>query len=92
VLPEGEYGALIFDCDGTLADSAAIHYRAWEVAFAAAGSVLPLSWYLARTGVPGAELIRQFQETFRVALDPARVAELQSQHILKRLERLQLGN
>ena len=28
---------LIFDCDGTLADTMALHYAAWEETFAAQG-------------------------------------------------------
>jgi HAD superfamily hydrolase (TIGR01509 family) len=30
---EGSYAAVIFDCDGTLADSMPLHYRSWVEAF-----------------------------------------------------------
>ena len=28
-LPDGEFDAYIFDCDGTLADTMPLHYKAW---------------------------------------------------------------
>jgi HAD superfamily hydrolase (TIGR01509 family) len=28
-IPDGEFAGLIFDCDGTLADTMPLHYRAW---------------------------------------------------------------
>lgn len=28
-VPDGEFGAYVFDCDGTLADTMPLHYRAW---------------------------------------------------------------
>ncbi|MEU8813377.1 HAD family phosphatase [Actinoplanes sp. NPDC048796] len=31
-LPEGEFDAYLFDCDGTIADSMPIHYKAWQQA------------------------------------------------------------
>ncbi|MGC9199790.1 MAG: HAD family hydrolase [Acidobacteriaceae bacterium] len=31
-LPEGEFKAYLFDCDGTIADSMPIHFRAWTQA------------------------------------------------------------
>ncbi|MEA3187804.1 MAG: hypothetical protein QOD99_1634 [Chthoniobacter sp.] len=28
-LPAGDFAAYIFDCDGTLADTMPLHYKAW---------------------------------------------------------------
>lgn len=33
-LPPGPFGAYLFDCDGTVADSMPLHYRAWKQALA----------------------------------------------------------
>ena len=30
-LPQGEFAAFIFDCDGTLADTMPLHWRAWAM-------------------------------------------------------------
>ena len=29
LIPDREFGGYIFDCDGTLADTMPLHYRAW---------------------------------------------------------------
>lgn len=33
-IPEGHFGAYLFDCDGTIADSMPLHYVAWKQALA----------------------------------------------------------
>jgi HAD superfamily hydrolase (TIGR01509 family) len=33
-IPEGRFGAYLFDCDGTIADSMPLHYKAWKKALA----------------------------------------------------------
>ena len=38
-LPEGDFKAYLFDCDGTLADSMPLHYAAWQRALAEYGCV-----------------------------------------------------
>ena len=45
-------GALIFDCDGTLADTMPAHYLAWQVVLAGTGLVLEETRFYALAGVP----------------------------------------
>jgi beta-phosphoglucomutase-like phosphatase (HAD superfamily) len=45
-LPEREYSAFIFDCDGTLADSMPLHHEAWLAAFRKHGAAFDFSWQL----------------------------------------------
>ncbi|HXT26158.1 MAG TPA: hypothetical protein VN749_15180 [Candidatus Eisenbacteria bacterium] len=33
-IPQGEFRAYLFDCDGTIADSMPLHYIAWKKALA----------------------------------------------------------
>ena len=33
-LPAGDFRAYLFDCDGTIADSMPLHYKAWKKALA----------------------------------------------------------
>ena len=40
-LPHGDFGAYIFDCDGTLADTMPLHYRAWTRVVTALGGHFP---------------------------------------------------
>jgi len=40
-IPEREFAAYIFDCDGTLADTMGLHYEAWKMALEPHGADLP---------------------------------------------------
>ena len=63
--------AIIFDCDGTLIDSAPIYARAWAAGFAASGIEMAPDWYLQRNGLSEHVLMKQFEEAFGVTLDRA---------------------
>ena len=45
------FAALIFDCDGTLVDTAPAHYNAIAQAVATQGHRMDRDWYMARTGL-----------------------------------------
>jgi HAD superfamily hydrolase (TIGR01509 family) len=51
--------ALIFDCDGTLADTMPVHYRAWLAMLAGHGLVFPEAQFYAFAGMPSIEIIRR---------------------------------
>lgn len=42
-IPDGSFGAYIFDCDGTLADTMPLHYRAWRRLLREYGAPFPKS-------------------------------------------------
>lgn len=48
LLPPPEKKALIFDCDGTLADTFPAHYRAFRSALAPYGLTFPADFYATR--------------------------------------------
>lgn len=47
---------LVFDCDGTLADTMPLHWRAWQVVTARHGFVFPEERFYALGGVPTIEI------------------------------------
>src|SRR5438067_6002820 len=55
--PPGTAG-LIFDCDGTLADTMPAHYQAWTAMLGKYGIPFPEPRFYALGGVPTAEIIR----------------------------------
>jgi HAD superfamily hydrolase (TIGR01549 family) len=55
--PAGTRG-LIFDCDGTLADTMPIHFRAWDKIMSRVGIPFPESRFYALGGMPTASIIR----------------------------------
>jgi beta-phosphoglucomutase-like phosphatase (HAD superfamily) len=79
VTPVAPYQALIFDCDGTLADTLPAHYQAWARALRERGIELERSWYHAHCGVSAADFIELIDRRHgggidRAALDADRIA------------------
>jgi HAD superfamily hydrolase (TIGR01509 family) len=62
---------LIFDCDGTLADTMPYHQEGWRQAFAAAGVSVPAAWLDSLRGTPETRVVTLANERFGLALDPA---------------------
>ena len=51
-LPPGEFGAYIFDCDGTLADTMPLHYCAWSRVVGELGGRFPEKLFYELGGRP----------------------------------------
>ena len=59
--------ALIFDCDGTLADTMPAHYRAWAEILQPFGIPFPEDRFYAMGGMPSAKILEiLFAEAGRV--------------------------
>jgi beta-phosphoglucomutase family hydrolase len=56
-LPLGSFKAYLFDCDGTLADSMPLHYRAWKKALGEWKCEFDEKLFYAWGGMPVAEII-----------------------------------
>src|SRR4029077_11801077 len=56
-LPAGEFGAYLFDCDGTIADSMPLHYVAWSKALGEWNCTFEERLFYAWGGTPVAEII-----------------------------------
>lgn len=79
------FSALIFDCDGTLVDTAPAHFHAIHAALAAQGHSIAEHWYMQRTGLtPDALLDAQEIESARtgnaIPLDRATVFGTYTEH------------
>jgi beta-phosphoglucomutase-like phosphatase (HAD superfamily) len=66
---------LIFDLDGTLADTMALHYAAWHETFTAYGITCPQAFLESLNGVPTEIIVTYFNETFGYCLDPVQFAK-----------------
>ncbi|MCC7219675.1 MAG: HAD family phosphatase [Candidatus Contendobacter sp.] len=69
-VPAGVRG-LIFDCDGTLADSLPLHYAGWEETFAALGLSCPLEFLLRHNGKPTDLIVALYNAEFGRAINVA---------------------
>ena len=56
-LPPGSFGAYLFDCDGTIADSMPLHYIAWKKALAEWNCTFDEQLFYALGGTPVAEIV-----------------------------------
>jgi len=73
-LPEGEFKAYLFDCDGTIADSMPLHYVAWKTVFDEWGASFPEDVFYAWGGMPTAEIIARLNQEQGLAMPVEEVA------------------
>lgn len=67
-LETGNFAALLFDCDGTLADTAELHHYAIAAATKSLGHEMPKEWYLDRVGLSLDQLLKEFKNLCGVQL------------------------
>jgi len=65
-----EYQGLIFDCDGTLADTMPLHWKAWQLITRKYELHFPEDRFYAMGGVPSRDILRMLSEEQSKALDP----------------------
>lgn len=61
-IPEGDFDAFIFDCDGTLADTMPTHYRAWQTALGEHVRDFPEAMFYELGGVPTSRIVEILNE------------------------------
>ena len=70
-----QYAGLIFDLDGTLADTMPTHFEAWSRSMAAHGLLLSLDRFYALGGVPAAEIIELLAQEQGLSVDAVAIAD-----------------
>ena len=73
--PEKRYKGYIFDCDGTLAHSMPVHYRAWRQAAEENGLQMSEELFYSLGGVPTTRIVEILNEKFGANMDPEKVAK-----------------
>lgn len=69
-IPQG----LVFDCDGTLADTMPLHWRAWQIVTRKHGLLFPEDRFYSLGGVPSRDILKMLAEEQGVSLDHLAVA------------------
>jgi beta-phosphoglucomutase family hydrolase len=82
------YDALIFDCDGTLADTMPVHYRAWSLAAERFGLDFPEDRFYSLGGVPVHKIVEMLIAEGGLALDVQEVVEFKESSYLRCLDRV----
>ncbi len=89
-LPDREFGAYIFDCDGTLVDSMPLHFRAWTASFI--HNEAPWDWtedeFYKNAGVPDRVTVADLNLRYGAEIDADLVHEFKAQWYGKHLHEL----
>ena len=73
--PPSPFSAIIFDCDGTLVDTARVYHRAYNAVLQGRGGEMAEEWYFARLGLSAEALLREYSSAFEHQLEPAELME-----------------
>jgi HAD superfamily hydrolase (TIGR01509 family) len=87
-LPPGPFGAYLFDCDGTIADSMPLHYIAWKKALGEWNCEFDEKLFYAWGGMPIAEIISTLNEKHGLSMPVEIVSHRREQFYLELLPQL----
>lgn len=87
-LPEGDFRAYLFDCDGTIADSMPLHYKAWKKALAEYGCIYDEDLFYAWGGKPVRKIIADLNEMHGLNMPIETLAERKESYYLAQLPEL----
>ncbi len=79
IAPPKPFAALIFDCDGTLADTMPGHFAAWTAALRASGGDITEERFYQNAGVTSAAIIEALNRDFGYGLDIPKTVERKEQ-------------
>jgi beta-phosphoglucomutase-like phosphatase (HAD superfamily) len=81
------YAGLIFDCDGTLVDTAPIHFFAVNEAMRPLGLEMTADWYFARVGLTPAALFAEYEQVNGVKIDSVELSRRYAPIFMSNLDR-----
>lgn len=79
---------IIFDCDGTLADSMPLHWRAWQAVTLRHQLHFPEDRFYSLGGVPSRDILKVLGEEQNIPIDPLAVAKEKEHEYLKLLDQV----
>jgi len=88
-LPQGNFNAYLFDCDGTVADSMPLHYIAWRQALGEWGCQFPEERFYQLGGMPIVEIIALLGREQGIEMPVPLVAKRKEELYFEHLPQLQ---
>ena len=82
--------ALIFDCDGTLADSMPLHWRAWNAVCKRNGIELPEERFYKLGGVPSQKILAMLKQEQGLSFNPAEISRQKEEAYLPLMAEVKL--
>ena len=89
-IPAGDFRAYLFDCDGTIADSMPLHYRAWKKALAEWNCTYDEELFYSWGGKPVRKIIADLNAMHGLQMPVEELAELKESYYLAQLPTLQV--
>jgi beta-phosphoglucomutase-like phosphatase (HAD superfamily) len=87
VIPDREFDGYIFDCDGTLADTMPLHFRAWTRIVGEMGGSFPEKLFYQTGGKPTAQILEMLRDQHGLRVDDVRmVAERKEGYFLELIQ------
>lgn len=80
--------ALVFDVDGTLADTMPVHYEAWKEVGKTMGFDFPEDLFYEISGVPTDKTVLYLNELLHCNLDPAETVKEKEKYYLQMLDKI----
>jgi HAD superfamily hydrolase (TIGR01509 family) len=87
-IPAGDFSAYLFDCDGTVADSMPLHYKAWKRALAEFGCPYPEDIFYAWGGKPVRKIIADLNAMYGLQMPVDKLAVLKESYYHQQLPEL----
>ncbi len=88
-IPNRKFLGYIFDCDGTLADTMPLHFRAWSRAMAEEGAEFPEAVFYEWGGRPAVDIIASLNEQCGLSMPPFETAQRKESYFLELLHEVQ---
>ena len=88
-IPEGDFAAYIFDCDGTLADTMPLHYKAWCAALHEHKCDFPEALFYELGGMPTEKIVELLNQRHGYALPPVETARQKGEYFLSMLTEIE---
>ncbi len=88
-LPEGDFKAYLFDCDGTIVDSMPLHYKAWRHILDQHGCPFPEEQFYAWGGRPIREIFHTLNQLHGLQMPVEELASTKEQQYFNKLDQLQ---
>jgi len=88
-LPDRDFDAYIFDCDGTLADTMGLHHEAWKLALKPHGAELSDDLYYHWGGRPTREIVEALNEMQGLTMDAESISHIKEELYFQLLPQVQ---
>lgn len=88
-VPDHPFEGYIFDCDGTIADTMPVHYRAWTKTLQEVGGEFPEDLFYQWGGRPSVDIVRGLNEMQGLSLDVDSTVQRKESHYLATVHEVQ---